>query len=258
MANITVYRGFPATANYVWSPFVTKLEARLRFAGVSYTPEQGSLIKAPRGKIPYMSIATPKTTSEPEFLSDTQLISDQLTEHGILPDLNDRLSPTEKAVDQALRALLEDKVYFYNTNERWNENYYTMRDGVMAAIPYPIRVIVGYLAWRKNNAGLHSQGTGRFSAEEIHSFRDKIWHSLDDLLAESRHKSLSGQKLFWALGGEGPTEADTSLYGFVIAGLVCDAGPDSKKLIRTLPNVVEYARRIHGEFFADYAAPVWE
>lgn len=36
------------------------------------------------------------------------------------------------------------------------------------------------------------------------------------------------------------------------------SGPDSKKLIRTLPNVVEYARRIHGEYFAEYAAPVWE
>lgn len=98
-----------------------------------------------------------------------------------------------------------------------------MRDGVMAAIPYPIRVIVGYLAWRKNNAGLHSQGTSRFSAEEIHSFRDKIWHSLDDLLGESRRKTASGQKIFWAFGGKGPTEADTSLYGFIIAGLVCDA-----------------------------------
>lgn len=114
MANITVYRGFPATANYVWSPFVTKLEARLRFAGLSYDLEQGSLLKAPRGKIPYMSIATSKDNSEPEFLSDTQLISDQLTENGILPDLNEHLSPAEKTMDQALRALLEDKLYFYN------------------------------------------------------------------------------------------------------------------------------------------------
>ncbi|QGA16297.1 hypothetical protein EYB26_003964 [Talaromyces marneffei] len=182
----------------------------------------------------------------------------QLTESGILPDLNEHLSPAEKTMDQALRALLEDKLYFYNGNERWNENYYTMRDGVMASIPYPIRVIVGLLAWRNNNAGLYSQGTGRFSAEEIHSFRDKIWHSLDDLLAESRHKAPSGQKVFWALGGKGPTEADTSLFAFVIAGLVCDAGPDSRKLIRTLPNVIDYARRIHEEYFADYEAPAWE
>uniref|UniRef100_A0A093V1A0 Failed axon connections like n=1 Tax=Talaromyces marneffei PM1 TaxID=1077442 RepID=A0A093V1A0_TALMA len=239
MANITVYRGFPTTPKCVWSPFVNKLEARLRFAGIAYNLEQGSLLKAPRGKIPYISIVTSKnTTSEPEFLADTQLI--------------------KKTMDQALRALLEDKLYFYNGNERWNENYYTMRDGVMASIPYPIRVIVGLLAWRNNNAGLYSQGTGRFSAEEIHSFRDKIWHSLDDLLAESRHKAASGQKVFWALGGKGPTEADTSLFAFVIAGLVCDAGPDSRKLIRTLPNVIDYARRIHEEYFADYEAPAWE
>lgn len=36
------------------------------------------------------------------------------------------------------------------------------------------------------------------------------------------------------------------------------SGPDSRKLVRSLPNVVEYARRIHEEYFADYASPVWE
>ncbi|EED17539.1 glutathione S-transferase, putative [Talaromyces stipitatus ATCC 10500] len=250
---ITIFRGFSCTANYAWSPFVTKLEARLRFAGVYYNLEQGSIIKAPRGKIPYISI-TSKHNNEPEFLSDSQLISGQLTENGILPDLNEELSPTEETMDQALRALLEDKLYFYNTNERWNENYYTMRDGVMASIPYPIRVIVGYIAWRKTNTTLHGQGTGRFSLEEIHSFRSKIWHDIDNLLAESRHKTsaaAAGRNVFWALGRKGPTEVDTSLFGFIIGGLVCDAGPESRKLIRSLPNVIEYARRIHEEYFPE-------
>jgi hypothetical protein len=36
------------------------------------------------------------------------------------------------------------------------------------------------------------------------------------------------------------------------------SGPDSRKLIRTLPNVIEYARRIHEQYFTDYEAPAWE
>lgn len=48
----------------------------------------------------------------------------------------------------------------------------------------------------------------------------------------------------------------TVLYFLLLISLF--SGPDSKKLIRTLPNVIEYARRIHEEYFSDYAAPVWD
>ncbi|OKL61399.1 hypothetical protein UA08_03845 [Talaromyces atroroseus] len=255
---ITVYRGFPTTAAHVWSPFAIKLEARLRFAGLTYTIEQGSPRTGPRGKIPYISLNTSKDIVDAEFFSDTQLISDLLKENGIVPDLNEALSPAETAIDLALTALLEDKLYFYNAVERWNDNYYTMRDGIMASIPYPLRVVIGYIAWRQCNATLHGQGTGRFSADEINSFREKIWSSFDNLLADARHKTASGQKLFWALGGKEPSEADTALFGFIVAGLVCDASPVSAKLIRGLPNVLEYARRIHETYFPDYEAPKWD
>jgi hypothetical protein len=98
-----------------------------------------------------------------------------------------------------------------------------MRDGIMAPIPYPLRVVIGYIAWRQCQATLHGQGTGRFSADEINAFREKIWNNFDNLLADARAKTASGQKLFWALGGQGPTEADTALFGFIVAGLVCEA-----------------------------------
>lgn len=112
--SITVYRGFPSTACHVWSPFVIKLETRLRFAGQAYKLDQGSPLKSPRGKIPYIAITTSKNSGESKILSDSQLISEHLTEQGILLDLNSQLSPAESTIDIALRALLEDKLYFYN------------------------------------------------------------------------------------------------------------------------------------------------
>jgi Glutathione S-transferase N-terminal domain len=114
MATITVYRGFPTTPTHVWSPFTIKLEARLRFAGLSYTIEQGSPKTGPRGKIPYIGIRSTNAISDVELHSDTQLISDLLKENGLVPDLNEALSPAENAIDLALTALLEDKLYFYN------------------------------------------------------------------------------------------------------------------------------------------------
>lgn len=111
---LVVYRGFPERGAYVWSPFVTKLEARLRFARVSYQIETGSTQKAPRGKIPYISVSHADAAVEPVVLADSQLISDTLTDEGVLPKLNEALSPAEKALDAGVKALVEDKLCFYN------------------------------------------------------------------------------------------------------------------------------------------------
>ncbi|KAJ2983545.1 hypothetical protein NUW58_g6233 [Xylaria curta] len=51
---ITVFRGFKDGGKFVWSAYVTKLETRLRLAGVRYATEAGSPRNGPRGKIPYM------------------------------------------------------------------------------------------------------------------------------------------------------------------------------------------------------------
>jgi hypothetical protein len=53
-AKLIVYRGWLDRGKHVWSPFVIKLEARLRFAGVPYITEAGSTRTAPKGKIPYV------------------------------------------------------------------------------------------------------------------------------------------------------------------------------------------------------------
>ncbi|KAI1209548.1 uncharacterized protein F4807DRAFT_96858 [Annulohypoxylon truncatum] len=262
--DIIIFRGWEDPGKYVWSPYVTKLEARLRFAGVKYTTEAGSLKMAPKGKIPYIechdlsSVPTPVvhegSTESKVLLSDSALIAKTLTEWNVLPDLNGALDPSKRSHDMGLIALLENKLYFYHSWERWIQNYYTMRDNVLWPIPYPIRVVVGLMVYRKNNAMLHAQGTGRFTAEEINNFRREIWERVSALLAVSRSssKSSGNEKPFWALGGEQPTEADTCLFGFIVSTLICTAGPDSQKEIRKFPTLLDYAERIHNHYFPDY------
>lgn len=60
LTSLTVFRGRPGLV-YSWSPFVTKLEARLRFAGLRYDAEAGSIPRAPRGKIAYARIVLAET-----------------------------------------------------------------------------------------------------------------------------------------------------------------------------------------------------
>ncbi|KAK5992311.1 Failed axon connections-like-like protein [Cladobotryum mycophilum] len=249
--NVVLYRGFPSKGTYVWSPFVIKLEARLRFAGLRYHVEQGSTSKAPRGKVPYLEIAH---GGESVSIGDSSLIVKHLIEADVCEDLNAKLSPSDRARDATLRAFLEDKLYFFGTYEKWNDNYYTMRSGVLSAVPWPLQILVGLLAYRSVSRTLYGQGTGRFTSEEVAGFRRESWEHINALVTEVHLKSPDGQSPFWVLGGQTPSEADSVVFGFIVAGLVCDAAPDTQNIINGYPALTDYAERIHRQYFSEYSA----
>ncbi|KAJ5089206.1 hypothetical protein N7532_007890 [Penicillium argentinense] len=252
LKSITVFRGFPEKGCYTWSPFVNKLEARLRFDNIAYKVDTGSPLKAPRGKVPYITLERDVKT---ESLGDSALITKSFIEAGSLTDLNARLSPVEKAQDLALKALLEDKLYFYQGHERWVQNYYTMRSKILASVPWPVQVVLGNIIYNKNVRNLQGQGTGTLSAEEIAAARDEVWESINAVVSAA-HAQAREEGPFWVWGGDKPTEADAVVFGFVVAALVCAAAPDSKEIVKGYPAIVEYARRIHDKYFPDYE--IWE
>ena len=215
---LKVWRGAKPDNAYVWSPFVTKLEARLRFANVRYDLGAGSPKSAPRGKIPYI------TLEDGTQFGDSTFIIKSLVASGQLPDLNEELRPAQRAQDLATRALLEDRWYFYHGREKWCDNYETMRDGVLAPIPWPIRYFIGILAHKAIVRTLYGQGTLRFDEEELTTLRDEVWKSINAMLdlARSSRPGKSDEP-FWVLGGPGPTEADATMFGFVVGALICDA-----------------------------------
>ena len=101
-----------------------------------------------------------------------------------------------------------------------------MRSYTLQAAPYPVQVVVGLLAYRKNMRNLYGQGTGRFSVEEIDSFRRQIWENMNAVLVAAKEKGRErdvGDGVFWALGGSEPSELDTVLFGFVVGALICTA-----------------------------------
>ncbi|KAL8724267.1 MAG: hypothetical protein Q9181_006903 [Wetmoreana brouardii] len=129
-----------------------------------------------------------------------------------------------------------------------------MRSGVFAALPYPVQILVGQLAYRKMSATLYGQGTGRFTPEEITQFKTEVWENVNALLTASSRKRRSGwpDGLFFVLGGSGPTEADTTLFGFIAEGLVCAAAPETQRILRSFPTIMNYAYKIHKHYFPDY------
>ncbi|KAK0735376.1 hypothetical protein B0T21DRAFT_289712 [Apiosordaria backusii] len=267
-AKIIVYRNFPPTPNHTWSPFVNKLETRLRLSSVPYTTQSGSLSKSPNSKIPYVSYQ-PSPDTPPQLLSDSTLITRRLISDSILPDLNAHLTPVEKALDLSIRSLLEDKLQFFNTREQWVDNYYPMREGILgsggAGLTWVMQWLIGGKIYKDITRTLYGQGTGRYSAEDVRTLKEEVWESVNAFLVEARRETLArrgGQdekngEPFWILGGEGPTEADCTVYGMVAGRLMCStAAPETGRLVRSYPVVVDYARRIHDRYFGDY--DLWE
>ncbi|KAF4979723.1 hypothetical protein FZEAL_4118 [Fusarium zealandicum] len=245
---LTVFRGFGDPGSFTWSPFVIKLEARLRFDSISYGVAGGTPKSAPRGKIPYVELGERGAQGH---LSDSALIIKSFIRDDILTDLNAKLSPSQRAQDLAIRALMEDKLYFYGTREKWCDNYYTMRSNALAPVPWPLQTLLGLVVYRGVTNNLYGQGTGRLTDDEVAVLKGESWESVDALLCEARSRT-SGQGPFWALGGDAPTEADSTLFGFIASALICDAAPTTEKIVRGYPAIVEYAERIHKEYFPDY------
>ncbi|OBT44859.1 hypothetical protein VE00_04998 [Pseudogymnoascus sp. WSF 3629] len=241
---LTVFRDRNDPGAYTWSPFVVKLEARLRFSHLPYSTQVGTLTASPKGKLPYVRIE--ESDGQSSLLSDSALITKSLIKSGAIADLNADLSPAQAATDLAIRALLEDKVYFLNAHERWITNFYTMRDiGPLSTIPYLPRLIIGQIVYSKTIRTLHGQGTGRYSPAEIAALRLETWTVLDGMVGEG-----------WVLGGRGPTDVDACLFGFLVSSLTASANPETKAIIQGLPNLMGYAERVHEEYFSDYKK--WE
>ncbi|KAF2999920.1 hypothetical protein E8E13_008899 [Curvularia kusanoi] len=248
---IAIYRGADLPNQYTWSPFVSKLEFRCRLSGLKYACEIGFPPSGPKGKIPYVQLTLPGQTSL--WLSDSTLIAKDFIGKGLLRDLNASLSVIDRGHDLAIRALMEDKLAFYDTHERWVKNYYIMRDHAMSKLPYPARIIAGTLAYRGIIQRLHEQGTGRFSDAEISFFTREIWQAINGLLEVSLEAQQGERGCFWILGGKDPSEADSSVFGFIVANLVSDSAPWSRSLLTNeFPTTVEYAKRIHKRYFPDY------
>lgn len=117
---ITLYRGFPPSNQYTWSPFVTKLEFRLRLAGIVYRNLEGTPTEGPSGKVPYVDISaiSGQQTAGKELVGDSTVIIQTLIDRGAMADLNRELSADEKLADMAIKALFEEKLYFLQVRQQ--------------------------------------------------------------------------------------------------------------------------------------------
>jgi glutathione S-transferase len=216
------------------SPFCAKLETYLRMTETPHKVAPASMMKAPKGKIPYVDL-------DGELMGDSQLIIERLERTAKAP-LDADLSARDRATGRAVRRMLEEGTYFTGVYLRWvtDEGFGHVRKEMGTFLPAAIRMLLPMLR-RKVRKSVASQGTGRHSREDICAMAIADFQACSDLLGDRTY-----------LLGDKPHVVDATLYAFVEGNLRFPADTPVKQAIQgTMPNLVAYRDRIRARWWTD-------
>ncbi|HNC95636.1 MAG TPA: glutathione S-transferase family protein [Myxococcota bacterium] len=219
------------------SPFCAKLETWLRLAQLRFEVLPASMGSAPKGKVPYIKL------EDGTLMGDSQLILEHLTQrYGV--QLDDWLSPAQKAQSQVVRRMLEEGTYWCLVHERWNtEAGFAAYTPVFLKMLPPVigGLILGQIR-RDVRGSLKAQGTGRHKPEEIAGILRADVAAVADLL---------GDRLYFH--GDQPSSVDATIYA-MLSGLASFPvpGAGSAELAKH-PNVVAYLARVRKKAWPEEA-----
>ncbi|NNG03636.1 MAG: glutathione S-transferase family protein [Inquilinus sp.] len=218
------------------SPFCLKLATWLRMAGVPYEPVTTmALGRAPKGKLPYV------VTDAGETIADSGLIIEHLTASGAAA-VDDGLSPVERATALAFTRLLEDHLYFIGVWFRWvdEDGWAASRPAFFGRLKAPLRLLVPPLLRRGTTRQLRSQGTGRFTADQLIALARADFGALAAQL---------GDRPF--LLGDTPRTVDASAYGVLANILFPPVDTRLQRCLADYPTLAAYCQRLRALYWAD-------
>jgi glutathione S-transferase len=233
---ITLYAFGPAFGMPDLSPFVMKAMVQLKMAGLAFEVNTQGLLKAPKGKLPYI-------LDGDEQVADSTMIRWHIERtRGI--DLDSGLSPEQRGVAWAVEKLLEDHMYWLALHNRWavDANFEKGPKAFLSKLPFPLGLIVPTLARRKMLSNLQAHGMGRYTEAERDALTAKAVQSLADILGDKPY-----------LTGYTRSATDGTALAFVLAGLCPTFDGVIRREIQRHPNLLAYAERMRECYFPETA-----
>lgn len=234
---LTLYSFGPSFGLPDPSPFVMKAEMLLKLSGLDYRKAQGSLSKAPKGKLPWLE-------DDGAIIPDSTFIRWHLErKYGI--DYDRHLSAAERGTAWAVEKMLEDNLYWALVDARWLHpaNFARGMVHVFDGIPWPLRQLVIALVQGKIRRNLYGQGLGRHNPQQIAAIATRDIEALAAVLGDQPY-----------LMGDQPCGADATAYAFT-AHLLCPLfDTPLREAAAAQPNLVAYAKRMRDAYYPEPAA----
>lgn len=239
-----VLLGIPKKSNQPSSSgFCQKLETFLRYSKISYELRDTSIIKAPKGKVPYAEITH---DSQSVTVPDSHFIIQYLVENGLIKDPDELagLTKAQRAESRAFQAYVEEVMYLTIVYDRWylDKNYAVTTQEEFGDIPWPLRPFVAWIFRRRVTGVLYSAGIGRHSPEEVHRLQKEAFDALETKYSE--HKYLHG--------GELPSRIDLTVYGFLANVLSVGGNPYFVDLILKSAVLKAFVGEMTTQLFPEY------
>lgn len=211
------------------SPFCTKLQAYLRLAGLEHEVRTANMLRAPKGKVPYVSI------DGGPLLGDSQLVIEELVRR-FGDRLDGGLDASQRATGHLVRRTLEEATYFTSVYGRWvDPSAWTVTREVYRtfvpafALPFIRRSV---------RQTLERQGTGRHAPADIAAMACADWSAVSTVL---------GDRPF--LLGDRPTSFDCTVHAFVAGTLAFPHPSPVRAHVEGLANLVAYRDRTRARIF---------
>ena len=230
---ITLYQFPPAFGLPNSSPFCMKLELYLRMAGLPYRNRYTlELHRAPKGKLPWID-------DDGVAVADSGLIVEYLKRKFGDP-LDSELTPRQRAAALAITRLLEEHLYWAVLYDRWiaAPGWEMTRPAFFGTMPWPLRLIVPWIARRGIRAELHGHGMGRHAPQQIHALGIADVDALAALLGDQAY----------FLGGQA-TSVDAIAAAFLANLLMVPLETPVKIAAAGHANLVAYCQRMAQRYF---------
>lgn len=217
------------------SPFVLKIDAYLRMAGIEYESITGikNLARAPKGKLPFI-------TDGDTMIADTFFILDYLQKKYDYP-IDGHLSAEHKALSGLLMKSLDENFYWCIVYSRWSSDgiWPIVKKEFFKDMPFPLKHIAPFIARRGIKAALVEHGMGRHSDDEIIQIANRTLTDLSVL--------LSDKKYFF---GDSPSTFDAVAYAFLAQVTLSTLDNPLNQLARNFDNLVQFCKHINLKYYA--------
>jgi len=235
---ITLYGFGPGFGLPEISTYVAKTEVQLHMAGLFHRKLKGRPDASPKGQLPFVE-------DDGELIADSTFIRAHIeARYGV--DLDEGLSPAERAHAWALERMVENHLGWCMIHARWllKDNFDRgpahFFDGAPEAQREALRVEVR----RQVNANVRAVGVGRHSDDEIADLGEKSLEALACILDGRAY-----------LMGETPTGSDAAVFAMLAAILTPFFDSPLRRRAERYAGLLAYRDRMMERFYPGFATP---